>query len=73
MGPEFRSERERVFEPFVRGTSANGNRGSGLGLAIARGFVSLNGGRIWVESAAGGGSEFVLALPAVALPVDVTA
>ena len=50
-----------------------GIRGSGLGLAIARGFVSLNGGRIWVEPAAGGGSEFVLALPAVALPVDVTA
>ena len=32
-------ERERIFEPFVRGTSANGDRGSGLGLAIARGFV----------------------------------
>ena len=66
-------ERQRVFEPFVRGTSANGDRGSGLGLAIARGFVSLNGGRIWVEPAASGGSEFVLALPAVGLPVDVTA
>ena len=64
-------ERERVFEPFVRGTSANGDRGSGLGLAIARGFVGLNGGRLWIEPASGGGSEFVLALPAVALPVDV--
>ena len=46
-------ERERVFEPFVRGTSANGDRGSGLGLAIARGFVGLNGGRLWVEPASG--------------------
>jgi two-component system sensor histidine kinase KdpD len=66
-------ERERVFEPFVRGTSANGDRGSGLGLAIARGFVGLNGGRLWVEPSSTGGSEFVLALPAAALPVEVIA
>lgn len=66
-------ERERVFEPFVRGTAAGGDRGSGLGLAIARGFVGINGGRLWVESARSGGSEFVLALPAVAVHVDVVA
>jgi K+-sensing histidine kinase KdpD len=66
-------ERERVFEPFVRGAAADGDRGSGLGLAIARGFVALNGGRLWVEPSVAGGAEFVLTLPAVALPVDVTA
>jgi K+-sensing histidine kinase KdpD len=66
-------ERERVFEPFVRGAVADGDRGSGLGLAIARGFVALNGGRLWVEPSVAGGAEFVLTLPAVALPVDVTA
>jgi two-component system, OmpR family, sensor histidine kinase KdpD len=66
-------ERERVFEPFVRGGAADRDRGSGLGLAIARGFVALNGGRVWVEPSAAGGAEFVVALPAVALPVDVTA
>ena len=66
-------ERERVFEPFVRGAPAEGDRGSGLGLAIARGFVGLNGGRLWVEAAPQGGSEFVLALPAVTLPAEVTA
>ena len=66
-------ERERVFEPFVRGTAVNGDRGSGLGLAIARGFVGLNGGRLWIEPAPGGGSEFVIALPAAVLPANVTA
>jgi two-component system sensor histidine kinase KdpD len=66
-------ERERVFEPFVRGAAADGDRGSGLGLAIARGFVVLNGGRLWVAPAVAGGAEFVVALPAVALPADVTA
>jgi K+-sensing histidine kinase KdpD len=64
-------ERERVFEPFVRGAAADGDRGSGLGLAIARGFVALNGGRLWIEAAPDGGAEFVLALPAVALPAEV--
>jgi K+-sensing histidine kinase KdpD len=66
-------ERERVFEPFVRGAVADGDRGSGLGLAIARGFVALNGGRLWVEPSVVGGAEFVLTLPAALLPVDVTA
>jgi two-component system sensor histidine kinase KdpD len=61
-------ERERIFEPFVRGVSVDGERGSGLGLAIARGFVSLNGGRLWVESTVAEGTAFALALPAVAAP-----
>jgi signal transduction histidine kinase len=66
-------ERERVFEPFVHASGVNGDRGSGLGLAIARGFVVLNGGRLWVEAAPGGGASLVMALPAVALPAEVLA
>jgi len=66
-------ERERIFEPFVRGETMPRDRGSGLGLAIARGFVALNGGRLWVEAGDGGGARFVLALPIVALPAEVHA
>jgi two-component system sensor histidine kinase KdpD len=55
------ADRDSIFEPFWRG---NGG-GSGLGLAIARGFVSVNGGRLWVESEPGHGATFSLALPAV--------
>jgi two-component system sensor histidine kinase KdpD len=66
-------ERERVFEPFVHASGVNGDPGSGLGLAIARGFVVLNGGRVWVEAAPGGGASLVMALPAVALPAEVLA
>jgi two-component system sensor histidine kinase KdpD len=58
-------EHERIFEPFVRGVSGDTERGSGLGLAIARGFVNVNGGRLWVETAAGDGAVFALALPTV--------
>jgi two-component system sensor histidine kinase KdpD len=51
-------EQARVFEPFH-------GVGTGLGLAIARGFVQLNGGRIWVESEPGHGTTFAVAFPAV--------
>jgi K+-sensing histidine kinase KdpD len=52
------NEQARVFEPFH-------GVGTGLGLAIARGFVHLNGGRIWVESEPGHGTTFAVAFPAV--------
>jgi K+-sensing histidine kinase KdpD len=52
------NEQARVFEPFH-------GVGTGLGLAIARGFVQLNGGRIWVESEPGHGTTFAVAFPAV--------
>jgi len=55
-----------IFEPFRRSTRS---RGAGLGLAIARGFVEANGGRVWVESAPGGGASFALTLPAELEPV----
>src|SRR5262249_35335188 len=64
-----RTDRERIFEPFHRGTNG-GVRGAGLGLAIARGFAEANGGRVWAESREGQGSTFVLALPAGASDSD---
>jgi two-component system sensor histidine kinase KdpD len=54
-------DRERLFRSFERGRT--GGRGTGLGLAIARGFVEAHGGRIWIESAPGGGARFVFTLP----------
>jgi two-component system sensor histidine kinase KdpD len=62
--------RERVFDKFFRATrdgdtgSAGRPAGPGLGLAIARGIVEAHGGRIWVESRAGGaGTRVVFTLP----------
>jgi two-component system sensor histidine kinase KdpD len=66
------ADRESIFEPFWRGGGA-GERGSGLGLAIARGFASLNGARLWVDSVPGRGATFSLALPAVEIESKVPA
>ena len=56
-----------VFERFHRGSNVDDRRfaGMGLGLYIARGIVEQHGGRIWVNSSAGRGSTFFVALPAL--------
>jgi two-component system sensor histidine kinase KdpD len=64
-------EQERIFEPFSRGTSANGPRGSGLGLAIAHGFAVVNGGRLWLEPRQAG-TVFALALPESRVAVETS-
>jgi PAS domain S-box-containing protein len=60
------AERERVFEKFVRldPELAQGVGGTGLGLYICRELVGIMGGRIWADARAGGGSTFVVELPA---------
>src|SRR5262245_60103733 len=61
-------ERERIFEPFERGSRSGDARGDGLGLAVARAFADANDGRISVESRPGQGAAFVLSLPLVCRP-----
>jgi two-component system sensor histidine kinase KdpD len=58
-----REDRERVFEPFVRG---EGSTGTGLGLAIARAIVEAHGGTIRLTDEPGGGTAVVIELPGVA-------
>jgi PAS domain S-box-containing protein len=58
-------ERELVFEKFYRGGDAltRQEQGTGLGLTIVKSLVELQGGRVWVEDAPGGGACFVFTLP----------
>lgn len=59
--------RDRLFEPFVRGSAGIDarDRGIGLGLGIAKGFVEAHAGILsWREPGSGVGSEFVIRVPA---------
>lgn len=55
----------RVFEEFYQIDDAPTKRfdGTGLGLALSRRFITLHGGRMWVESEPGQGSCFCFTLP----------
>jgi two-component system, OmpR family, sensor histidine kinase KdpD len=65
------ADRERVFEPFVRGADRTaGIRGTGLGLAIARRLAEAQGGRLDYEPDESTASRFVLTLPAAEVPAS---
>ena len=59
------AERERIFEPFVRGRRAQDEQlpGAGLGLHVVRRTAEGHGGRVEVCSTPGQGSTFTLVLP----------
>jgi PAS domain S-box-containing protein len=59
------AEQQTVFEKFkqVGDTLTDKPRGTGLGLAICKQIIEHHGGRIWVESKLGRGSNFSFSLP----------
>jgi len=57
-------ERGHMFEKFFRGSGVGATPGAGLGLSIARSLIVLHGGTIEYEDTPGGGSTFVVHLPA---------
>jgi signal transduction histidine kinase/purine-cytosine permease-like protein len=73
------ADRQRIFEPFVRGSlpAATSTPGTGLGLTIAHLLAQVMGGEITVTSEVGRGSTFRLKLmlssladPAGAAPAE---
>jgi PAS domain S-box-containing protein len=68
--PEFVKKLFGRYERF-EGNSKTKVIGTGLGLAITRQIVEMHGGKIWVDSTVGVGSEFHFTLP-VGAPVAAT-
>jgi len=60
-----KADQPRIFERFYRVDVARSREagGTGLGLAIAKHLVEVHGGRLWVESEVGKGSQFHFSVP----------
>jgi two-component system phosphate regulon sensor histidine kinase PhoR len=60
-----RSEKNRIFRKFTRGSSAEklGIKGTGIGLAMVKHIVDAHGGKVLVDSVPGNGSAFTILLP----------
>ena len=64
IAPDFK---ERLFSRYERYEKTSSKIiGTGLGLAITRQIVEMHGGKIWVDSELGGGSDFHFTLPLAA-------
>lgn len=57
------AERQRIFERFARGRSAQDIPGTGLGLALAMDQAALLGGTVSASSSPEGGARFSVRLP----------
>lgn len=59
-------DQKKLFTPFTQldNSVSKQYEGTGLGLALVKELVELHGGRVWVESEPGKGSNFTFELPA---------
>jgi signal transduction histidine kinase len=64
------SERERIWEPYVRlpREVSSSSTGSGIGLSVVRHLVGRYKGHAWVEDAPDGGARFVIEVPGLSMP-----
>lgn len=62
------ADAERIFEPYY--TTHHG--AAGLGLAVAQAVITRHAGRVTLQSVPGKGATFIVSLPAVGAPGDLS-
>jgi signal transduction histidine kinase len=60
IAPEYH---ERVFGIFQTLEARDRVEGTGIGLSVVKKLVETRGGRVWIDSAAGGGAAFHFTWP----------
>jgi len=67
-------EKELIFERFrqARFSHSRATGGTGLGLTISKTLINLFGGKIWVDSSPGKGSDFYFTIPYEMAPEPIT-
>ena len=61
----------KIFDPFY--TTKESGKGTGLGLAIVAQIVETHGGRIYVDTEPGRGTEFRISLPVAGADIETPA
>ena len=61
----------KIFDPFY--TTKESGKGTGLGLAIVAQIVETHGGRIYVDTEPGKGTEFRISLPVAGTDMETPA
>lgn len=66
-------KQDAIFERFTQNEVKDKNvyEGSGLGLSISKAYVLMLGGRIWVESKVGEGSQFYFTIPCKKIKLEL--
>jgi PAS domain S-box-containing protein len=62
IAPENVAKAFEKFQQFSR-TAGPGEKGFGLGLSICKGIIGMHGGRIWLKSQLGQGTQVTFTLP----------
>lgn len=61
---------QKIFEIFQRAPTPQKIEGTGIGLSIVKKIVEYNGGKTWVESEEGKGSQFFVTWPKAAAHIQ---